>query len=297
MASNFLIDGAKSFGQIASDSAQNIFNGLTRDNSLLNKFGLFTGQPPLQEGMEAKKDGFFTRFKDKVVNDATDRYANRDYINSITDSFEKTGVYPGEYKDNVYGEGRESTARHVAAASNTSDYVANLIGKVPGLNKTGYPSFMGDVASFGAGTIGEVKGSLFDFGKSVADGNMDTGYLSAFGQDMKDNFVGTFLTERNSDSKELINKAFERPSLVEQGIINNDKQNAILKDQSRRQQGQISKPPLAVVTPQTPQVPKQAGMMTSGPSRRSSRGGRKKAVAKPSRSNYSRKYSRLVGGR
>jgi len=74
-------------------------------------------------------------------------------------------------------------------------------------------------------------------------------------------------------------------------------QSQILADQSRRQQGQISKPPLAVVTPQTPQVPKQAGMMTSGPPRRSSRRGRKKAVAKPSRSNYSRKYSRLVGGR
>ena len=68
-------------------------------------------------------------------------------------------------------------------------------------------------------------------------------------------------------------------------------------EEKRRQQGQISKPPLAVVTPQTPQVPKQAGMMSSGPKRRSSRRGRKKAVAKPSRSNYSRKYSRLVGGR
>ena len=55
MASNFLIDGAKSFGRIASDSAQNIFNGVTRDNSLLNKFGLFTGQPPLQEEMKPKK--------------------------------------------------------------------------------------------------------------------------------------------------------------------------------------------------------------------------------------------------
>ena len=74
-------------------------------------------------------------------------------------------------------------------------------------------------------------------------------------------------------------------------------QSQILADQSRRQQGQISKPPLAVVTPQTPQVPKQVGMMSSGPKRRSSRGSRKKAVAKPSRSNYSRKYSRLVGGR
>jgi len=297
MAIDFLIDGAKNFGQIASDSSRNIFNGVTRDNSLLKKFGLFSGQSPLQEQISPKNDGLFTRFKDKLVNDATDRYSNRDYINSITDSFKQTGVYPGEYKDNLYGEGRESTARHVAAASNTSDYVADLIGKVPFLNKTKYPSLIGDVASFGAGTIGEVKGSLFDFGKSVADGNMDTNYLSAFGQDMKDNFVGTFLTKRNADPKELIDKAFERPSLVEQEIIKTDKQNAILKDQSRRQQGQTSKPPLSVVTPQTPKVPKQAGMMTSGPSRRSSRVGRKKAVAKPSRSNYSRTYSRLVGKR
>jgi len=307
MATNFLIDGAKSAGRIASDSARNIFNGVTRDNSLLNKFGLFTGQPPLQEEMEANKDGLFTRFKDKLVNDATDRYSNRDYINSITDSFKQTGVYPGEYEDNAYGEGRESTARHVAAASNTSDYVADLIGKVPFLNTTKYPSLIGDVASFGAGTIGEVKGSLFDFGKSVADGNMDTNYLSAFGQDMKDNFVGTFLTERNADPKELIDKAFERPSIVEQGIIKTDKQNAILKDQSRRQQGQISKPPLKVVASKTPQTsnrfdskgytPKPPPMMSSGSKTRSSRGRRKKVVAKPSRSNYNRNYSRLVGGR
>ena len=120
---------------------------------------------------------------------------------------------------------------------------------------------------------------MFDFGKSVADGNMDTNYLSAFGQDMKDNFVGTFLTERN----------------------------AILKDQSRRQQGQISKPPLKVVASKTPQTsnrfdskgytPKPPPMMSSGSKTRSSRGRRKKAVVKPSRSNYNRNYSRLVGRR
>ena len=39
MAIDFLIDGAKNFGQIASDSAKNIFNGVTKDNALLNKIG------------------------------------------------------------------------------------------------------------------------------------------------------------------------------------------------------------------------------------------------------------------
>jgi len=291
MAIDFLIDGAKNFGQIASDSSRNIFNGVTRDNSLLNKFGLFSGQPPLQEQISPKNDGLFTRFKDKLVNDATNRYSNRDYINSITDSFKQTGVYPGEYKDNLYGEGRESTARHIAAASNTSDYVADLIGKVPFLNRTKYPSLIGDVASFGAGTIGEVKGSLFDFGKSVADGNMDTNYLSAFGQDMKDNFVGTFLTKRNADPKELIDKAFERPSLVEQEIIKTDKQNAILKDQSRRQQGQVKNTPTPTIT-KNPQPSKTTGMMSSGPKRRSSRGVRRKPTVSAGPPNRSR-----IGGR
>ena len=37
MAIDFLIDGAKNFGQIASDSAKNIFNDVTKNNSLLNK--------------------------------------------------------------------------------------------------------------------------------------------------------------------------------------------------------------------------------------------------------------------
>ena len=40
-----------------------------------------------------------------------------------------------------------------------------------------------------------------------------------------------------------------------------------------------------------------SNFLIDGAKRRSSRGSRKKAVAKPSRSNYSRKYSRLVGGR
>ena len=74
------------------------------------------------------------------------------------------------------------------------------------------------------------------------------------------------------------------------------KQNQIIADQTRRQQGQVSTPvakqPIEIVSP-----PPKTGMMSSGPPRRSSRGSRRKAVAKPSRSNYSRKYSRLVGGR
>ena len=43
MAIDFLIDGAKSFGQIASDSAKNIFNDVTKNNSLLNKNFLSQG--------------------------------------------------------------------------------------------------------------------------------------------------------------------------------------------------------------------------------------------------------------
>ena len=280
---NFLIDSAQSAGTIA----QNIFNGVTRDNSLLNKFGLFTGEPPLQEGLKAKKDGLFTRFKDKIVNDATDRYTNRDYIKSLTDSFKKTGVYAGEYEDNIYGQGLESSARHIAAASNTSDYVADLISKIPGLNKRNYPSFIGDVASFGAGTIGEVKGSLFDFGKSVADGNMDTNYLSAFGQDMKDNFVGSFLTERNADSEELIDKTFERPLSIERAMIKNDefKPTSGPVGTSATALAQIQANISAAKTKErlsnksTKKTTATSGMMSSGgPPRRGSRRGRKKPV-------------------
>ena len=39
MAIDFLIDGAKNFGQIASDAAKNIFDGMTKNNIPLNKVG------------------------------------------------------------------------------------------------------------------------------------------------------------------------------------------------------------------------------------------------------------------
>jgi len=61
MAIDFLIDGAKSLGQIASDASQNIFNGMTKNNIPLNKVGnlatqgMMTSGPPRRSSRRGRK--------------------------------------------------------------------------------------------------------------------------------------------------------------------------------------------------------------------------------------------------
>ena len=316
MASNFLIDGAKSFGQIASDSARNIFDGMTKNNIPLNKVGnLATQGMMLGKGLLGADAGQIETYEQK-------EYLKNIMMNRMRETGETRGNQIG-YTDydplatwsdpNTQGKGFLQELNAGAGYSSPNAAYQNTLGAA-GFN----------VPETGGQANFDKSGTLFDFtGNTYGLRNINKGGLFGTKQsytpeinisaaDIQDIFGGAKMLHKGEDVgafKGMPDKTTGEYLNADNTEINSlnldklkkkrevEKQNQILADQSRRQQGQISKPPLAVVTPQTPQVPKQAGMMTSGPSRRSSRGGRKKAVAKPSRSNYSRKYSRLVGGR
>jgi len=308
MASNFLIDGAKSFGQIASDSAQNIFNGVTRDNSLLNKVG---------------NAGAFGLMASNAILGADlgqiETYEQKDYLKKLaTNRIKETGNLSGNelgYSD--YDKNAQWSTPNWNGLWSTNNVFTPNAAYANTLGATGFNvSETGGPVEF-TGTEFDFKRNNGMFGLINSGGILNQDYGNNFPnyKPEKGKVTQNYSPEMNITPKE-IQDIFGGGKLVHKGegvqdrpeinSLNLDRlkqerkakeQSQILADQSRRQQGQISKPPLAVVTPQTPQVPKQAGMMSSGPSRRSSRGGRKKAVAKPSRSNYSRKYSRLVGGR
>lgn len=154
--------------------------------------------------------------KSKILDQATKRKEIDAYMDERGKYFSDAGVYVPEFGEDQYGAGVGSSARHQAAAASTSDYLANLLDYTPLRPVSG---FMGDVGSFGAGALQELKGSLFDYGKSIADGNVDNNYLGAFAQDMKDNFVGSFLTPRYTGYMDVIDKVYERPTAIAEAMI------------------------------------------------------------------------------
>lgn len=154
--------------------------------------------------------------KSKILDQATKRKEIDAYMDERGRYFSDAGVYVPEFGEDQYGAGVGSSARHQAAAASTSDYLANLLDYTPLRPVSG---FMGDVGSFGAGALQELKGSLFDYGKSIADGNVDNNYLGAFAQDMKDNFVGSFLTPRYTGYMDVIDKVYERPTAIAEAMI------------------------------------------------------------------------------
>lgn len=286
---DYLIDGAQSAGTIA----QNIFDGMTKNNIPLNKVGnLATQGMMLGKGLLGADAGQIETYEQK-------EYLKNIMMNRMRETGETRGNQIG-YTDydpaatwsapNTQGKGLGQGLNAGAGYSSPNAAYQNTLGaagfSVPetggqaNFNKSGTLfDFKGD--TYGLRSIN--KGGLFGTKQSY------TPEINITPTDIQDVFGGAKMLHKGEGVQ-------DRPEI---NSLNLDrlKQDQILADQSRRQQGQISKPPLAVVTPQTPQVPKQAGMMSSGPKRRSSRGNRRKAVAKPSRSNYSRKYSRLVGGR
>ena len=293
---DYLIDGAQSAGTIA----QNIFDGMTKNNIPLNKAGNFGSQfMMLGKGLLGADAGQIETYEQK-------EYLKNIMMNRMRETGETRGNQIG-YTDydpaaswsdpNTQGKGFLQELNAGAGYSSPNAAYQNTLGAA-GFN----------VPETGGQANFDKSGTLFDF-KSDTYGFRDVNKGGLFGTkqsytpeinitptDIQDVFGGGKLVHKGEgvqDRPEINSLNLDRLKQERKA----KEQSQILADQSRRQQGQISKPPLAVVTPQTPQVPKQAGMMSSGPKRRSSRGGRKKAVAKPSRSNYSRKYSRLVGGR
>jgi hypothetical protein len=293
---DYLIDGAQSAGTIA----QNIFDGMTKNNIPLNKAGNFGSQfMMLGKGLLGADAGQIETYEQK-------EYLKNIMMNRMRETGETRGNQIG-YTDydpaaswsdpNTQGKGFLQELNAGAGYSSPNAAYQNTLGAA-GFN----------VPETGGQANFDKSGTLFDFtGNTYGLRNINKGGLFGTKQsytpeinitptDIQDVFGGGKLVHKGEgiqDRPEINSLNLDRLKQERKA----KEQSQILADQSRRQQGQISKPPLAVVTPQTPQAPKQVGMMTSGPKRRSSRGSRKKAVAKPSRSNYSRKYSRLVGGR
>ena len=308
MANNFLIDGAQSAGTIA----QNIFNGATKDNSLLNKNFLSQGMM-LGEGFLGLDFG-------QIETPEMKEYLKELSINRIKENGNLQGNQLGysDYDDKAPWSKPDSLKTSTGFTSPNAA-IQNTLGasgfRVPETGgKVSFDS-SGTNYDFGKGLGGLFgglnpfniinRGGLKDILLKDEEGTYNKGPLK--GQSSLQNFTPNIeiTPEEIQDifgGGKLVHKGEgvqDRPEIssYNQEQAEKKKSREILADQSRRQQGQISKPPLAVVTPQTPQATKQTGMMSSGPKRRSSRGSRRKAVAKPSRSNYSRKYSRLVGGR
>lgn len=315
MASNFLIDGAKSFGQIASDSARNIFDGMTKNNIPLNKVGnLATQGMMLGKGLLGADAGQIETYEQK-------EYLKNIMMNRMRETGETRGNQIG-YTDydplatwsapNTQGKGLGQGLNAGAGYSSPNAAYQNTLGaggfSVPETGGQANFDKSGTLFDFESNTYGfrDVnKGGLFgtkqsytpEINISAADIQDIFGGAKMLhkGEDvgafkgMPDKTTGEYLNADNTDINSLNLDKLKKEREIE-------KQNQILADQSRRQQGQVSTPvakqPIEVVSP-----PAKTGMMSSGPPRRSSRGSRRKAVAKPSRSNYSRKYSRLVGGR
>jgi len=299
MANNFLIDGVKSFGQIASDSARNIFDGMTKNNIPLNKVGnMATQGMMLGKGLLGVDAGQIETYEQK-------EYLKNIMMNRMKETGETRGNQIG-YTDydpaatwsnpNTQGKGLGQGLNAGAGYSSPNAAYQNTLGAA------GF-----SVPETGGRANFDKSGTLFDFKsntyglKSINTGGLFgtkqsyTPEIDITPEDIQDIFGGGKMVHKgegvqdNTDINSLNLDKLKKEREVK-------KQNQIIADQTRRQQGQVSTPvakqPIEIVSP-----PPKTGMMSSGPPRRSSRGSRRKAVAKPSRSNYSRKYSRLVGGR
>ena len=300
---DYLIDGAQSAGTIA----QNIFNGMTKNNIPLNKVGnLATQGMMLGKGLLGADAGQIETYEQK-------EYLKNIMMNRMRETGETRGNQIG-YTDydplatwsapNTQGKGLGQGLNAGAGYSSPNAAYQNTLGA------GGF-----SVPETGGQANFDKSGTLFDF-KSNTYGFRDVNKGGLFGTkqsytpeinitptDIQDVFGGGKLVHKGEgvqDRPEINSLNLDRLKQERKA----KEQSQILADQTRRQQGQTPRPtppPRPKVTrkptPPRPKPVKSSGMMSSGPKRRSSRGSRKKAVAKPSRSNYSRKYSRLVGGR
>lgn len=302
MAINFLIDGAKNFGQIASDASRNIFDGMTKNNIPLNKVGnLATQGMMLGKGLLGADAGQIETYEQK-------EYLKNIMMNRMRETGETRGNQIG-YTDydpaatwsdpNTQGKGFLQELNAGAGYSSPNAAYQNTLGAA------GF-----SVPETGGQANFDKSGTLFDFkGNTYGLRNINTGGLFGTKQsytpeinitpaDIQDIFGGAKMLHKgegvqdNPDLNSLNLEKLKREKEIK-------RQNQILADQSRRQQGQVRNelpPPRPTVTkkppPPRPTPRKSVGMMSSGPKRRSSRGVRRKPTVSAGPPNRSR-----IGGR
>lgn len=302
MAIDFLIDGAKNFGQIASDAAKNIFDGMTKNNIPLNKVGnLATQGMMLGKGLLGADAGQIETYEQK-------EYLKNIMMNRMRETGETRGNQIG-YTDydpaatwsdpNTQGKGLGQGLNAGAGYSSPNAAYQNTLGAA------GF-----SVPETGGQANFDKSGTLFDFkGNTYGLRNINTGGLFGTKQsytpeinitpaEIQDIFGGAKMLHKgegvqdNPDLNSLNLEKLKRKKEVE-------RQKQILADQSRRQQSQVRNelpPPRPTVTkkppPPRPTPRKSVGMMSSGPKRRSSRGARKKPTVSAGPPNRSR-----IGGR
>ena len=298
MAIDFLIDGAKNFGQIASDAAKNIFDGMTKNNIPLNKVGnLATQGMMLGKGLLGADAGQIETYEQK-------EYLKNIMMNRMRETGETRGNQIG-YTDydpaatwsdpNTQGKGFLQGLNAGAGYSSPNAAYQNTLGAA------GF-----SVPETGGQANFDKSGTLFDFkGNTYGLRNINTGGLFGTKQsytpeinitpeEIQDIFGGAKMLHKgegvqdNPDLNSLNLEKLKRKKEVE-------RQKQILADQSRRQQGQVRNelpPPRPTVTkkppPPRPTTRKSVGMMSSGPKRRSSRGARKKPTVSAGPPNRSR---------
>ena len=302
MAIDFLIDGAKNFGQIASDAAKNIFDGMTKNNIPLNKVGnLATQGMMLGKGLLGADAGQIETYEQK-------EYLKNIMMNRMRETGETRGNQIG-YTDydpaatwsdpNTQGKGLGQGLNAGAGYSSPNAAYQNTLGAA------GF-----SVPETGGQANFDKSGTLFDFkGNTYGLRSINTGGLFGTKQsytpeinitpaEIQDIFGGAKMLHKgegvqdNPDLNSLNLEKLKREKEIE-------RQNQILADQSRRQQGQVRNelpPPRPTVTkkppPPRPTPRKSVGMMSSGPKRRSSRGVRRKPTVSAGPPNRSR-----IGGR
>jgi len=306
MAIDFLIDGAKNFGQIASDSAKNIFNGVTKDNSLLNKignagaFGLMTTEAILGTDLG------------QIETPEMKEYLKALAINRIKETGNLSGNELG-YSD--YDKNAQWSTPNWNGLWSTNNVFTPNAAYANTLGAGGFNvSETGGPANF-TGTNFDFKRNNGMFGLINSGGILNQDYGNNFPnykpekskvtqnftpnieitpKDIQDIFAGGKLVHKGEGEPWKTGDSEASPE-----ISSYNQEQAKREDIYRMQQGQVKNelpPPRPTVTkkppPPRPTPRKSVGMMSSGPKRRSSRGVRRKPTVSAGPPNRSR-----IGGR
>jgi len=295
MAIDFLIDGAKNFGQIASDSAKNIFNGVTKDNSLLNKignagaFGLMTTEAILGTDLG------------QIETPEMKEYLKALAINRIKETGNLSGNELG-YSD--YDKNAQWSTPNWSGLWSTNNVFTPNAAYANTLGAGGFNvSETGGPANF-TGTNFDFKRNNGMFGLINSGGILNQDYGNNFPnyKPEKSKVTQNFTPNIEITPKD-IQDIFGGGKMLHKGegvqdrpeISSYNQEQAKREDIYRMQQGQVKNtpPPRPTVT-KNPQPSKTTGMMSSGPKRRSSRGARKKprvSAGPPNRSRIGGRYS------
>ena len=316
MANNFLIDKAQSAGTIAQDifnKASNAYTGAKNFGSITGTFGdSLIG--PNQGGWDSNlmSSGMEEEIKNQVYSDMRKYGTTSNGIGyeelGLPTRWDKTGEHP----KGLGAGGLFSSKNAVALTAGKMDYSVNPQNGM--FNITGGADYNFPEGIFGdnrvstgiadwinkGGTKWNPQGIQLDPTKIQESLNEYTELRgNPLDKHITNNQTPPVVQDVGADTSEYWKAKWAGTPV---NVIGTS-QTALsqIEDQKKAAAEKELPPPRPTVTrnlpPPRPKPVKSSGMMSSGPKRRSSRGSRRKAVAKPSRSNYSRKYSRLVGGR